>query len=183
MEGIEGKRPLRVGKIRRNPATIALAKFLPTSSRVRTGFNGLSCSRSGRSEKRPSMIHDCAFFGYFFFKFLAPTLRIPLFNGARTRTSSRVRTGLSGLPCSRALRSVRKAARHDSRFRFLRIFFQIFSPLRTDSPFQMRATRTPTSSRVRMGLSGLTCSRSGRSEKRPSMIHVCAFFGYFFSYF
>ena len=27
IEGIEGNRPLRVGKIRRNPATIALAKF------------------------------------------------------------------------------------------------------------------------------------------------------------
>ena len=27
IEGIEGNRPLRVGEIRRNPATIALAKF------------------------------------------------------------------------------------------------------------------------------------------------------------
>ena len=30
VEGIEGNRPLRVGKIRRNLARIALAKFLPT---------------------------------------------------------------------------------------------------------------------------------------------------------
>ena len=37
IEGIGGNRPLRVGEIRRNPATIALAKFLSTSSRVRTG--------------------------------------------------------------------------------------------------------------------------------------------------
>ena len=40
MERIEGNRPLRVGKIRRNPARIALAKFFPTSSRVPTSFNG-----------------------------------------------------------------------------------------------------------------------------------------------
>ena len=78
IERIEGNRPLRVGKIPRNRATIALAKCLSTSSRVRTGFNGLSCSRSGWSERRASMIHDCAFFGVFF-KFLAPTVRIPLF--------------------------------------------------------------------------------------------------------
>ena len=30
------------------------------------GFNGLPCSRSGRSEKRPSMIHEGAFFWKFF---------------------------------------------------------------------------------------------------------------------
>ena len=66
IEGIKGNRPLRVGKIRRNRATILLAKLLSTSSRVRTGFNGLSCSRSGQSEKRPSLIHDSASFGWFF---------------------------------------------------------------------------------------------------------------------
>ena len=78
IERIEGNRPLRVGKIRRNPARIALAKFFPTSSRVRTGFNGLPCSGSGRSERRPSIIHEDSFFGYFFI-FLAPTVRLPLF--------------------------------------------------------------------------------------------------------
>ena len=36
------------------------------------------CFRSGWSEKRPSVIHDSASFEYFF-KFLAPTVRIPLF--------------------------------------------------------------------------------------------------------
>ena len=36
------------------------------------------CFRSGWSEKRPSVIHDSASFEYFF-KFLAPTMRIPLF--------------------------------------------------------------------------------------------------------
>ena len=46
--------------------------------RLIEGLSGLPCSRSGRSEKRPSMIHEGAFFGYFF-KFLAPTVRIPLF--------------------------------------------------------------------------------------------------------
>ena len=81
IERIEGNRPLRVGKIRRNRATIALTKFFPTSSRVPAGFNGLPCSGSGRSEKRPSMIHGGAFFGYFFI-FLAPTVRLPLFKCA-----------------------------------------------------------------------------------------------------
>ena len=64
IEGIGGNRPLRVGEIRRNPATIAMTKFLPTSSRVRSGFGGLPCPRSGRSD-RPSMIGDCAFLDIF----------------------------------------------------------------------------------------------------------------------
>ena len=34
IEGIEGNRPLWVGGIRRNPASIALVKFFPTSSRL-----------------------------------------------------------------------------------------------------------------------------------------------------
>ena len=63
IKGIKGNRPLKVGRIRWNPATIALAKFFLTSSRVRTGLSGLPCSRSGRSEKRPSVIHDFASFG------------------------------------------------------------------------------------------------------------------------
>ena len=40
IERIEGNRPLRVGKIRRNRATIALAKFLSTLSRVPTSLSG-----------------------------------------------------------------------------------------------------------------------------------------------
>ena len=78
IERIEGNRTFRVGKVRRNPARTALAKFFPTSSRVRTGLSELPCSRSGRSEKRPSMIGERASFGYFFI-FLAPTVRLPLF--------------------------------------------------------------------------------------------------------
>ena len=89
---IEGDRPLRVRKIRRNPATIASAKFLSTSTRVRTGLSGLPCSPSGWSEKRPSIIHDCAFFKNIFFIFLAPTVRIPLLNVARTHTHTEKRT-------------------------------------------------------------------------------------------
>ena len=69
IQGIQGNRPLRAVEIRRNLATIPLAKFLSTPSRVRTDLSGLSCFRSGRSEKRPSMIHDSAFFGYFFSNF------------------------------------------------------------------------------------------------------------------
>ena len=55
IEGIEGNGPLRVGEIRRNPATIPLAKFLSTSSRVRLGSSGLSCSddRVGPKNGRP----------------------------------------------------------------------------------------------------------------------------------
>ena len=82
IEGIEGYLPLRVGEVRRNPATIALAKFFPTSSRVRSGFGGLSCRRSGRSESRPSMIADCAFFKIKKKFFLALQVRIPLFKRA-----------------------------------------------------------------------------------------------------
>ena len=77
IEGIEGNQFFRVEEICRNLGTIALAKFFP-SSRVRSGFGGLSCRRSGGSERGPSMIDDCAFFGYFFI-FLASTVRIPLF--------------------------------------------------------------------------------------------------------
>ena len=46
-------------------STIALTKFLSTSSRVRTGLSGLPCSGSGRSEKRPFMIHDYRFLSGF----------------------------------------------------------------------------------------------------------------------
>ena len=49
-------------------ATIAWVKFLSTPSRVRTGSSGLPCALSGRSEKRPSIIHDSAFSAYFFFQ-------------------------------------------------------------------------------------------------------------------
>ena len=65
-EGIKGNRALRVEKIRRNRATIALAKFLSTLSRVRSGFNGLPCSKSGRSERGLSSQF------WVFFKCLAP---------------------------------------------------------------------------------------------------------------
>ena len=61
MEVIDGNRRLRVEEIRRNPATIALAKYKSTQSRARTGLSGLPCYRSGRSEKRPSMIHEGPF--------------------------------------------------------------------------------------------------------------------------
>ena len=78
IEGIEGNGPQRVGEIRRNPATIALAKFFSTSSWVRMDLSGLPCSRSVRSEKRPSMMGECDFLRYFFI-FLVPTVRIPVF--------------------------------------------------------------------------------------------------------
>ena len=41
------------------------SSVLSTSSRARTGLSGLPCSRSGRFEKGPSMIHDSAFFQIF----------------------------------------------------------------------------------------------------------------------
>jgi len=81
IEGIEGNGPLRVGEIRRNPATIPLAKFLSTSSRVQTGSSELPCCRSGWSEKRPSIIHDSVFSARFS-KFLALSVRIPFFSNA-----------------------------------------------------------------------------------------------------
>ena len=62
---------------------------------VTAGSNGFErvavfpCSRLGWSEKRPSMIGECAFFIYFF-KFLALTLRIPLFK----RTGHTQKSGL-----------------------------------------------------------------------------------------
>ena len=49
--------------------------------RLLEGLSGLPCSGSGGCEKRPFMIHEGAFFGYFFI-FLAPTVRLPLFKCA-----------------------------------------------------------------------------------------------------
>ncbi len=142
-------------EIRRNRATIALAKFLSALSRVRTGLSGLPgcrasdrvgaksgrrwsanahflkyffqflaltvriplfkrtghtqksglifrlleglsglpCSGSGGCEKRPFMIHEGAFFGYFFI-FLAPTVRLPLFKRSVTHTHTQIWTHL-----------------------------------------------------------------------------------------
>lgn len=79
IEGIEGNRPQS-----QNLATIALAKFLPTSSQVRSSFARLSCSRSGRSERLPSMTDDWTFSKYCF-AFSAPTVLIPLFKLTRHR--------------------------------------------------------------------------------------------------
>ena len=78
IKGIEGNRPLQAEEIRRNPATIALVKYLAYVIVGSIEFIGLPCRRSGGSERRPSMIGDGAFFGYIF-KFLAPTVRILLF--------------------------------------------------------------------------------------------------------
>ena len=43
--------------------------FSPTSSRVRSGFNGLPYQRSGWSGRGPSMVGYYAFFKYFFSNF------------------------------------------------------------------------------------------------------------------
>ena len=56
IEGIEGN---RIGQV------------FPTSSRVRSGFGGLSCRRSGWSERGPLMIGDYAFLKIFL-KIISP---------------------------------------------------------------------------------------------------------------
>ena len=91
IEGIEGNRLLRAGKIRRNPTTIALTVFFPTSSRVQSCFGGLSCRRSGRFERRPSMIDDCAFFKYFF-QIFSPHGADYSFQKYRTHTQTNTQT-------------------------------------------------------------------------------------------
>ena len=66
IKGIEGNRPLQAEEIRRNPATIALVKYLAYVIVGSIEFIGLPCRRSGGSERRPSMIGDCAFFKHIF---------------------------------------------------------------------------------------------------------------------
>ena len=84
IEGINGNRPLRAEEIHRNRATIALAKFLSALPRVRTGLSGLPCflapdwvgPKSGRRWSANAHFLDISF------KFLALTVRIPLFKCA-----------------------------------------------------------------------------------------------------
>ncbi len=79
IEGIEGNRPLRVGEIRRNPATIALAKFFYLRHRVldRVSAGYRADDRVGpKGDRRRSVI---AHFLKLFFHIFAPTVRIPLF--------------------------------------------------------------------------------------------------------
>ena len=52
-------------------------------SRVRSGVGGLSCRRSDRSARQPSMIGDCAFFFIFFPIFCSDGADSPFLNVAR----------------------------------------------------------------------------------------------------
>ena len=57
IEGIEGNRPLRVGEIRRNPATIALAKFFVYVIAGSNGFERVVVLPIGLVRK--GAVNDC----------------------------------------------------------------------------------------------------------------------------
>ena len=128
------------------------------------GLSGLPCSRSGRTEKWSSMIHDSASFGYFF-KLVAPMMRIPLCKCVGHFKYCR-RDVISADSPEKSKESKEIDPSGEEKFAEIgrRSHWPIFFP---------------TSSRVPTGFNGLPRSRSSRSEKRPSMIHEGAFFGYF----
>ena len=66
IKGIGGIRLLRPGKLAEIWRRLYLPSFMPSTSRFRLGLIGLPCSRSGCSERGPSMIGDSAFLKYFF---------------------------------------------------------------------------------------------------------------------